>query len=109
MGESAGAVAVGNLINTYPDNPPFRAGVLQSGSSLVKIPPPPSNSDTTTWDSLIGHLNCTDTSDEGILACARAVPADTLVGILESNSLVFSEPIQDNVTALQYPAVSYLT
>lgn len=35
MGESAGAMAVGNFINTYLDDLLFRAGVLQYGSSVV--------------------------------------------------------------------------
>ena len=107
MGESAGAVAVGNLINTYPDDPPFRGGVLQSGSSLVKIPPPPPNNDTTVWTTLIGHLNCTDIADNEILACARAVPANTLKEIVESNGISFGEPVQDNVTVLEYPAAAW--
>lgn len=109
MGESAGAVGVGNLINTYPKNPPFRAGVLQSGSSLVKIPPPPPNNDTRIWNALIESLNCTNTSDSGILACARAAPAQTLVNFMESVSYGFGEYAQDNITVLEHPAPAWLT
>ena len=109
MGESAGAMAVGNFINTYPDDPPFRAGVLQSGSSVVKIPPGALNNDTTLWINLTEQLNCTDKSDSGILDCVRAVPADTLRRIIDDSALAFGDPFMDNVTVLEYPATVWAT
>ncbi|KEF55875.1 uncharacterized protein A1O9_07455 [Exophiala aquamarina CBS 119918] len=109
MGESAGAMAVGNFINTYPDDPPFRAGVLQSGSSVVKVPPGTPNNDTTFWTNLIEYLNCAGTSESGILDCARAVPADTLRTIIDNNAMAFGDPFMDNVTVLEYPATVWAT
>lgn len=107
MGESAGAMAVGNFINTYPDDPPFRAGVLQSGSSVVKVPPGMLNDDVTAWTSLVEHLDCSDASDGGIIACVRAVPAAVLKEIVETNAILFGDPFLDNVTVLEYPAEAW--
>lgn len=109
MGESAGAMAVGNFINTYSDNPPFRAGILQSGSSVVKVPPGTLNNDITVWTSLVEHLNCSDTSDSGILACVRAMPARTLMDIVEENSILFGDAVADNFTVLEYPGTAWAT
>ncbi|KAK5054509.1 hypothetical protein LTR84_001400 [Exophiala bonariae] len=107
MGESAGAMAVSNFINTYPDDPPFRAGVLQSGSSVVKIPPGTLNDDATAWTGLLEHLNCSNTPDSGILACVRAVPATALKEITETNAILFGDAVLDNFTVLEYPAEAW--
>lgn len=90
-----------------PVNPPFRGGILQAGQSLIQFPPPPPNDDQTSWNALIQLLNCTDTSDAGILACARAVSAETLKEILQSTGLSFQSPVADNVTTLEFPAAAY--
>lgn len=107
MGESAGAMAVGNFINTYPDNPPFRAGILQSGSSVVKVPAGTLNDDITAWTSLVERLNCSDTSDSGMLACVRAVPATALMDIMEEKSILFGDAVFDNFTVLESPGTAW--
>lgn len=109
MGESAGAVSVGHFINIFPDNPPFRAGVLQSGSAVFTLPTAPPNNDSSAWDLLIQLLDCNQTADEAVLACMRTTPAEQIQQVMESNSLIFSEPYRDNVTALEYPALEWLT
>ncbi|KAK2868067.1 hypothetical protein FQN49_003188 [Arthroderma sp. PD_2] len=106
-GESAGAVSVGHLINTAPAELPFRGAILQSGSSLFKLPPGPPNSDTSSWTSLVEHLNCTDVSDTTILKCVRAASVDTLQKILLKTGLLFQTPVDDNVTTLESPASAY--
>jgi len=108
MGESAGAVSVGNLINTYPDDPPFRAGVLMSGSSVVKIPPPLANDDTETWDTLVELLNCTSTSDE-VMACMRDVSVEAIRETMDDNALVFGEPVMDENAVISDTAAAWLT
>lgn len=100
MGESAGAVAVGEFINTFADDPPFRAAVLQSGSALV-IPSIGESSEEELWDELVGHLNCSDTSDQGRVSCVKDTPAETLRDVVNTNGLVFSKQYADNVTKLE--------
>ncbi|KAM5470040.1 hypothetical protein MauCBS54593_003923 [Microsporum audouinii] len=106
-GQSAGAVSVGHLINTAPPGLPFRAAILQSGSSLFELPPGPPNGEFSSWTSLIQHLNCTDASDTAILHCVRAASVDTLREILLKTGLPFQTPNMDNVTVLESPAKAY--
>ncbi|EFR01662.1 para-nitrobenzyl esterase [Nannizzia gypsea CBS 118893] len=106
-GQSAGAVSVGHLINTAPADLPFRAAILQSGSSLFQIPPSPPNSEFSSWTALVQRLNCTVASDSAILECVRGASADTLRGILLETGLPFQKPNIDNVTVLESPAKAY--
>lgn len=96
VGESAGAVAAGELINTYPDDPPFRGAILQSGSALV-IPTLPGHGGEL-WDNLTSVLNCTGEND---IDCVRAVPAETVQEQLQSNALTFNKMYADNITQLE--------
>lgn len=107
MGESAGAIAVGNLVNTYPGNPPFRAAIEMSGSSVVS-PLDTSGSDPdAAWPTLVELLNCTDTLDDAVLTCMRAVPALTIQSTLDENEIVFSTQPHNNVTSLERPDLAW--
>ena len=107
MGESSGAMSVGYLINTYPENPPFRAGIQMSGSSVYSMPSLEGGAVDDDWRKLIELLNCTNRSEEGQLKCARAVDAVTLIEILESNNLKFTDSVKNNVTVLERPDVAW--
>ena len=107
MGESNGAVSVGNLINTYPSNPPFRAGVELSGSAVYTPPNLAAGDLEDEWSQLITLSNCTDTSDAGQLECVRAIDAETLIEILESNNLKFATPVKNNITVLEHADVEW--
>ncbi len=61
------------------------------------------------WPALVELLNCTDTADEAILECVRAVPAETIQAVLEANSLVFSDVPANNVTAPERPDLLWLS
>jgi carboxylesterase type B len=103
MGESAGALAVGNLVNTVPNNPPFRAAIEMSGSSVVN-PIDFSGSDPdAAWPALVELLNCTNTSDEAVLTCMRALPADTIQTAMNENQLMFTPQPPNNITILEAP------
>ena len=106
MGESAGAIFVGNLVNTSPD-PLFRAAIEMSGSSVVNAPNLGGADPDLAWPQLLGLLNCSSTSDADALDCVREVPANTLRSILEENGLVFSTPPHNNITSLQRPDIAW--
>ncbi|EZF34890.1 acetylcholinesterase [Trichophyton mentagrophytes] len=106
-GQSAGAVSVGHLINTAPSNLPFRAAILQSGSSLFQLPPNPPNSEFSSWTGLVQRLNCTNSSDAAVLECVRGASVGTLRKILLETGLPFQTPNMDDVTVLESPAKAY--
>jgi carboxylesterase type B len=98
FGQSAGGVSVDELITTIPQNPPFRAAIMQSGQTSIYINH--NNSNTEPWDALMEVLNCSSAGD--VLACARSAKASTLKNIVEKTPLYFS-PVSDNVTQLEFP------
>ena len=106
MGESAGAISVGNLVNTSPD-PLFRAAIEMSGSSVVNAPDLGAADPDLAWPELLGFLNCTGTSNSENLQCVRDVPAETLRSILEDNAIVFSAIQHNNITSLERPDVAW--
>jgi carboxylesterase type B len=109
MGESAGAFEVGNLVNTNPNAPPFRAAVEMSGNGIVD----PrallgANPQISEWDALMTLLNCTNAQDpQDELACARAADAQTIMSLLEANQLLFANALPDNTTALTRPDLAW--
>jgi carboxylesterase type B len=107
MGESAGAMSVGHLVNTMPNNPPFRAAVEMSGSSVVSAPQVGESNPDATWPILLKHLNCTKSTDEAVLACIRAVPARMIQRVLNENELIFNAASPDNITALARPDLAW--
>lgn len=108
MGESAGAMAVGNLLNTFPENPPFRAAVMMSGSSVAA---PQGVTDysaaTEQWTELMRLINCTGTGSEEELECARSADAETIVEAINLNSITFSGSSPDNSTVLERPDIAW--
>jgi carboxylesterase type B len=98
FGQSAGGASVDELITTIPQNPPFRAAIMQSGQTSLYINH--NNSDTESWDALMEVLNCSSAGD--VLACARSANASTIKNIVENTPLFFS-PVSDNVTQLEFP------
>jgi carboxylesterase type B len=107
MGESAGAVSVGHLVNTMPTDPPFRACVEMSGSSVVSAPQVGESNPDAAWPILLRHLNCHNSTNEAVLACLRAVPARTIQRVLNENELIFNAATLDNITALAGPDVAW--
>ena len=107
MGESAGAMAVGNIVNTMPDDPPFRAAIEMSGSSVVAPLDLGGNDADTTWPTLVELLNCTRASDAETLECMRATPAETIKNTLQQNSIVFSTQPANNITILDRPDLAW--
>lgn len=101
MGESAGAFSVDTLITTMPQNPPFRAAILQSGQYSFLTPGLVDS--TPTWLALTAILGCSDPVSN--LTCVRSVPAENLTEITEANGLIFY-PTSDNVTLLSHPAAA---
>jgi carboxylesterase type B len=108
MGESAGAMTVGNMINTYPDNPPFRAGVMMSGSS-VAAPQGLEGIDASSeeWTALLALVNCANLSSDEERECMRTADADTIVEAINENSLQFGGLTPDNKTLLSRPDLAW--
>lgn len=107
IGESAGAVAVGNLVNTSPD-PLFRAAIEMSGSAVVSAPDFGGADPDLAWTTLLEYLpSCSNMSDSAVLDCVRNVPADTLRSIIEDNGIVFSATVHNNVTSLERPDLAW--
>jgi carboxylesterase type B len=108
MGESAGAIAVGNLVNTTPENPLFRAAIEMSGSSVV-VPIDLGGADPDlAWPALVELLNCTGTDNEQVLECVRAVPGAAIQRMLDDNGLVFSTQPHNNITSLEQPDLAWV-
>lgn len=99
FGESAGALSVDALITTSPTNPPFRAGILQSGqASLAKFIG--RTNSTTAWLSLAEKVGCTSGSQ---LACLKKVDPLKIKDTIERNQLGFN-PVADEITFASDPA-----
>jgi carboxylesterase type B len=104
FGQSAGALSVDALITSIPENPPFRAAILESGQiSLAGALSQGSNS-TKSWLSLAAALNCT-TKYSSDLTCVRAAAATTIKSIIENKAISF-RPVVDNVTLISSPAAA---
>ncbi|PGH07629.1 carboxylesterase 2 [Blastomyces parvus] len=88
FGESAGGGSVDGLITAPPDPIPFRAAIMQSGQSTIRILDP---DPVVSWGKLLEATNC---ASEKALECVRAVPALELKEIIERQQLAFG-PIPD--------------
>ena len=91
-----GASSVDRLIMTLPVNPPFRAGIQQSGQASILVGLPANS--TLSWLALVDGLNCSSASSA--LACVRSKPATLSV---EEHLILDFEPAIDNVTNLSDP------
>jgi len=99
FGESAGGSSVDILITTMPHNPPFRAGIMESGQASYYINP---TNSPAPWLTLAAALNCTRTHPTSNLTCLRAANASVIQSTIEHLELTFG-PVADNVTMLRYP------
>lgn len=100
FGESAGASSVDKLITTIPNNPPFRAAILESGqSSIGQLQANNRSIGLASWNTLSAALNCTS------LACVRNQPATLIKSIIEPQSLSFP-PVTDNITQIANPSAA---
>lgn len=98
FGESAGADAIDALITSIPEDPPFRAAILQS--SPIFIPSASNNSLARPgWAALALAFNCSETHPESNLTCIQEQPAELIKSVIELYSLPFG-PISDNVTSI---------
>lgn len=96
-------ISLDNFITTLPNNPPFRAAILQSGQAAVYGSV---TNGTVAWDALAKQLNCSTQSD--VLKCVRGANATDIISILEHSNLDFT-PVKDNITELQDPESARLS
>ncbi|KAK5065409.1 hypothetical protein LTR84_001247 [Exophiala bonariae] len=96
FGESAGAGSVDTLLTAFPNNPPFRAGIMQSGQASFNINP---TNEPTSWLALSAILNCTSYASN--LTCLRSIPASALKSTIEHMALPWPA-VNDNVTSPRY-------
>ncbi|KIM94577.1 hypothetical protein OIDMADRAFT_45568 [Oidiodendron maius Zn] len=97
FGQSAGATSVDALVTSWPDNPPFRAAILESGQSSVPLISDVGINSTESWVQLTTALNCSSTTSN--LSCVRSADATTIQSIIEHAALSF-RPVIDNVTLI---------
>jgi carboxylesterase type B len=112
MGESHGAVSVGHLVNTFADNPPFRAAIEMSGSAvaLAGSSDPGGQATEAIWPQVMAGLNCTNSDNPAEeLSCARSASASDILAFLDSNGIRGALARPDNVTALARPDIAWST
>ncbi|KAH8664562.1 Carboxylesterase [Xylariales sp. PMI_506] len=105
FGESAGATSVDMLLLTSGPNPPFRAAITESGTSYLVTGPQAggdliglvtgegAGNTTDPFATLAAALGC-PTTTVASLACVGNAPVDSIVAVLENNTLNFS-PVAD--------------
>ncbi|KAJ5115926.1 Alpha/Beta hydrolase protein [Penicillium angulare] len=92
FGESSGGASVDALLTSPPDPLLFRAAIMQSGQSSVKITTTPDDIGySESWKQLLSATNCT--SDP--IRCLRAIPASKLEDIATKNNYS-GGPVADN-------------
>jgi len=74
QGQSAGSRSIAHLLQTNPQNPPFRAAMMLSGAVNAVSPV----TDYTNWDTLAAAMNCTQSPGKARLACMKADPGATI-------------------------------
>ncbi len=104
FGQSAGGGSVEELITTFPENPPFRAAIMES--EVIDTWINHNNSNVPAWDALVAALNCS--TGTSALACVRAANASVIQNIEDVKALSFL-PVSDNVTQLEYALEAYAT
>lgn len=107
FGESAGATSVDDLITTMPNNPPFHAAIMESGSASFGVSSSLLGSAVSPWATLMSKIGCKG-SPAKQLKCARSAKASTLLSIEEHLALDFA-PIGDNVTQLSNPTAARIS
>ncbi|KAF2809356.1 alpha/beta-hydrolase [Mytilinidion resinicola] len=112
FGESSGATSVDRLVTTMGSNTPFRAAIMQSGTSSVTAGG--ADTSTTYWDSLVQLSGCEGASP--VITCMRGVAATAIKSTIEkdynattpSTPFFAFNPIPDGVTELASPEASRL-
>ena len=99
FGWSAGGYVVDNLIQTFPQDPPFRAGITESGIGTFAAFVKPGTSGAA-WTNLTQALGCDKQTD--VLLCARAADAFHIRDIIEKQGAPFY-PVVDGVTQIKDP------
>lgn len=94
FGESAGATSVDLLILTNAKNPPFRAGILESGSASVESTGLLSlgggaSSTSAPIQQLAAALNCTNATALDAFNCVKAAPATLIKSTIEQQAIGF--------------------
>jgi carboxylesterase type B len=100
FGESSGAESVDAIITAPPQNPSFRAAILESGTAALAGFLNVGINSTNNWLTLVKALNCTP--QESPLACVRAANFTTIQNIIEEQILDFN-PVVDNITLVANP------
>lgn len=95
--------SVDNLLTVPPQPIPFRAAIMESGTSTFRAVPADYSF---SWNILVAAMGCgnssaSQTNAPGILACMRALPATKIKDYNEQNRLGWV-PIYDNVTSAYY-------
>ncbi|EEQ88689.2 cholinesterase [Blastomyces dermatitidis ER-3] len=97
FGESAGGGSVDGLITAPPNPIPFRAAIMQSGQSTVRML---AADPVASWGKLLEATNCPSTNG---LECVRAIPALELKAIIERQQLAFGPMADGGVTWADTP------
>lgn len=110
FGESAGAASVDRLITSMPDNPPFRAAIMESGQATIgALKKDYTQSNNASWTSLVGLLNCTGSASSAeAFSCVQHANATVIKELIEQNMLTFG-PVADNFTSLADPVTAWRT
>ncbi|KAH6683455.1 para-nitrobenzyl esterase [Halenospora varia] len=115
-GESSGSASVDRLITSPPkDGIPFRAAILESGTtSPTPGTPPLPGTNEAQWSSLTQLLGCsTPPAPQTPLSCMRAIDdASKILAQINTrfpNGLTFTfRPIEDGVTTISNPSAARL-
>ncbi|KAJ5289090.1 carboxylesterase hlo [Penicillium angulare] len=92
FGESSGAASVDALLTSPPDPMLFRAAIMQSGQSSVKLDNAPDDIGySESWKQLLSATNCTSNP----IRCLRSIPAAKLEDIATKNNYS-GGPVADN-------------
>ncbi|KAF2811682.1 alpha/beta-hydrolase [Mytilinidion resinicola] len=113
FGESSGATSVDRLVTTMPNNTPFRAAIMESGTSSVTPGSASNSTDSTEWNNLASGLGCSVTPPN--LGCMQKIAATNIKSAIEArytNNGAYINygfpPIQDGVTNLVNPEAARL-
>ncbi|OAG05997.1 alpha/beta-hydrolase [Paraphaeosphaeria sporulosa] len=101
FGQSAGGYAVDVLLTSpWPNGPPFRAGIMESGTYSYNPLSNCNNTNFASWNNLLDHLNCTNTTSP--FTCVMDTPAADIRYAQEKFNIGFGMA-GDNVTIVCDP------
>jgi carboxylesterase type B len=98
FGQSSGGTSVDALITSTPHDPPFRAGIMESGEKSINQPV---TNSTASWIALAKAVGCP--TGTGTLKCMQGINATELQSVEEYLQLSFN-PIVDGLTLVAEPA-----